>query len=197
LKRTLSLLASLAAASLMPACGIDVDNLRPATDGTTVTVTSEYVYLADLSAPTCEWLITYRVAPGTYRAELIGEGGTFYRAPTGALRFERRKMSCPHLEHTLPPVELAGGIFVSDDKAKPALLYRHVGQQPVDVAAIGDVGRSAAMAQPSGADYNVAGPAGGAGASLIIAAAAAAESDNIMFLARQAEDQSLRAVLGE
>jgi hypothetical protein len=53
------------------------------------------------------------------------------------------------------------------------------------------------MAQSSGADYNVAGPAGGAGASLIIAAATAAESDNIIFLARQAEDQSLRAVLRE
>lgn len=108
--------------SSVAACGIDIDNLRRVTDQSGITVVSEHVRLANLSAPACKWLITYRVAPGTYKAEFIGEGGTFYRAPAGFLRFERREMSCPELENTLPPVELTGGIFVPDDSSKPALI---------------------------------------------------------------------------
>lgn len=195
-KKSPRLLGALAAAALLSGCGMDIDNLRPASDGAYVTVASEYVRLADISAPACKWLVTYRVAPGKYPAEFYGNGGAYYRAPPKFLRFERRKMTCPGLESkALPPVEFKGGIFIPDNPEKPALLYRYLGEQSVDYGAVSDLAQTQEAAKPVGTQDPVAAGVGGAAASGIIAAIGVAESDNLMFLGDQAKDQSFRAVL--
>lgn len=184
-------LGSLILASLLAGCGTDIGNLRPVTDGRKIEVVSEYVRLADASSLACKYLITYRVSPGFYGAEFSSNAGTYYRAPSGAIRVERRHTPCG--EMGLPPVDLVGGIFVPNDRSKPVLLYRYLGaasETNLDAATSDRIARTAAPnASP------VASGIGQGVASAMIGAASAIESDNLMFLPDQAKDGSLRALI--
>lgn len=152
--------------AIISGCAINPKSLHQASGEETIQLPNGFAYIEVWDA-NCEAGFHLTLQPGTYKAELKGNGGTFYRGPDPAVRREiKTKCDRKKLVFDDPrnPIITVGGVFIPDNpNAEPRLYFYNPtnGHRPIDngAAMMTALGTSSNVSLPAMAIGGIAGAA--------------------------------------
>ena len=156
-------------------------SLTPASEQKMVYLDKEYNFKWTLNTGN----VTFSLAPGQYIAELIGQGGTFYRGPANAVREVNRRPGQKTISW-----QHEGGVFVPTADASAAKLYYYVDSR--DPETLLDTAIQIAIPPTATPRQALSGGVGAGIGGAIVAAVITQDNGKIFFPPDQPEDSQLR-----